>query len=742
MQLSHTRTLEPTMNGFPQDNEGFHLAAVLSALRRRKWLILTIVLMVNALTIGALLLLKPQYTATAWVVIDPSEARVLEGRSIAKGLPEWVPGDSSVIATQINVLKSRTLAMQVIEKLHLGSDPDFISRSAGIRKQLLAPALAWLPEGWQPKPSEPLSDPDLQTTIGKFLARLSVSQEGGSRVIAVSFSSTVPERAAQIANALVAAYIDGQLAAKTQTSERVYQWTEDRLRQLREQLLAAENDVAAYMAAHGLAKTAVDGSLDLQPLTNLQTELVAARADRAAKEARLSQVRELGARKLGYESLPAVGASRIIQDLQQQAAALQSQEAQVMRLYGPEHPSVLQVRAQRESIARKIAGEISNIIRNFESEVVFARDREQALETALAKGRDQYAVSERASVQFRELSRTAAAKRMLYETLLARSNEIGEQRALLEADAKVVSAAAAPIEPSFPKFGIMAAAGLSGSLLLAGVAAGIAEHFDRGFRTARQVERVLGVRNFGVVPKVRRLGRRERLHTYLLASPRSAYADAIRAVELGLRLSDPDHPPQVVLVTSALPGEGKTTLAMSLAALVARRGRKTVVVDLDLRRPSVSRELNQPVEVGLGEFLSGERPLHDIVQIDPREPNLYVIPLRAPVEDPGDVIEAKKLQSLIQALRQHYDFVVIDAPPSLAANDVQAAGLLVDAVVFVVRWGTTSAAAVTNGLEALGKLGVTMVGTALTQVDLDQHALYGHRDTGEYYQKHRKYFSH
>ena len=119
-----------------------------------------------------------------------------------------------------------------------------------------------------------------------------------------------------------------------------------------------------------------------------------------------------------------------------------------------------------------------------------------------------------------------------------------------------------------------------------------------------------------------------------------------------------------------------------------------------------------------------------------------MIPLRAPVEDPGDLIEAKKLQSLIQALRQHYDFVVIDAPPSLAANDVQAAGLLVDAVVFVVRWGTTSAAAVTNGLEALGKLGVTMVGTALTQVDLDQHALYGHRDTGEYYQKHRKYFSH
>ena len=560
-----------------------------------------------------------------------------------------------------------------------------------------------------------------------------------SRIITVSFTSTVPEKAARIANAIVKWYQDGQLVAKQQATGRATLWADARVAQLRQEVASAENAIADYMAAKGLART-TDGGLDAQQLTKLQDELAIARADRAAKEAKLDQVHDLAARKIGYASLPEVASSHIIITLQQQDASQRSQEAQLTRTYGREHPSVLQAAARRSSIAEKIADEIANIVRNFETDVAFTRGRERALEDALARAKTQYAASEHAAVKLRELTQTAAAKRTLYEGLLARSGDIGEQQALLEPDSKVVSAASVPTEASFPKIGATMGAGILGSLLLGTILAALSEHLDHGMRTTRQVREVLGLANLGLVPRVKRLGRRGRLHTYVLERPRSAYAEAIRAIHTGIQLFGALHPMRVLLVTSSLPGEGKTTLAMSLGALIAQGGRKVIVVDLDLRHPSVARELGRPVQAGITEFITGERTLDEVVQVEQIEGRLHVLPVRMPVENPGDLLTSLRLRSLIADLRVRYDNVVLDLPPSLGISDVQTVGLLADAMLFVVQWGKTTDMAAVNGLEALQKTGVAIVGAALTQVDLAQHARLGYRDAGEYYPQYRRYF--
>lgn len=707
--------------------------AVIGALRRRKWVILGTMLVVNGLALAMLVLVPPRYTATATLLIE-AQGEVSGDAGTA--------ADPALVQTQINLLRSPSIAAAVIAGIGLEGDPELAppaSRVVQLRR-LLAPlpyvgSLAeWLPT----EPPAPESLAPVQAMVPGFLRRLAVSRQPESRVVSVSFESGDREKAARVVNAVVEEYLNSRLAARRLLLDSTLGWVSTRVEELERELHRAEARLTDYMTEHGLARIGPSLPDGGEP-PSLRREMAAARAERAVREARLAQLQGLQARGETLAALPEVGGSVIIQNLQQQAALLRGREAQAASTFGTNHPALRELRAEREAIDRRIAAETGNIVRSIVEDAGRARTREREMEQLLGESVQRDMASERAAVRLAELTRAVEAKSTQHRAQLLRLEELQERRELARPGAELVSAATVPQERDFPKPAILLGGGFLGSLVLGLGLAALREQQDSRLRATHQVEQALGLRNLALVPRVHARGPGA-LHRYVTEKPRSAYSEAIRALALGLDRLLATAPSKVLLVTSALPGEGKTTLAVSLATAMAQRGRRTVIVELDLRRPSVARQLGLGRHASVVEFIEGRSSLDEVVQATGRKHRLDVIAVHREAENPGQLLDSPRLLTLIQLLRQRYDYIVLDAPPSLGIGDVAAIAPAADAALFVARWGSTSSAAARLGVSALVNAGVTVVGCALTQVDLARHARYGYEDAGEYYASYRRYY--
>ncbi|WP_198380639.1 Wzz/FepE/Etk N-terminal domain-containing protein [Roseomonas sp. KE2513] len=723
----------PPFPVMPSPSQGeVSLAGVMGAIRRRKRLIWGVLLLINGLTAVTALVLKPQYTATATVMIDPANFQSHD----AAGGGRYAGGqeiDPSLFPTQINLLKSTPLAESVITTLGLAGDEE-LRPSVPLLTRLRGWMLEWPVTAAivevLPAPAAEAPRSAAQAAVPKFLDRLGVSQQRESRMISVSYRSGDPALAATVANTLVQQYIDGQVASKLTSIERAQRLASDRLAEAQRSLQEAEIAASAYMLANGLPRPGSNSAPDAQQPASLRRELAAAQGERAAREGRLAQLREMMERGANLLSLPEVGSSVTIQNLQQQAAALRAQEAQAAAIYGPNHPERLQVTAQRESIAARINEEVQVIVRGIQDEVGRARLREQQLAQALRQSNDLYVASESASIRLNELTRVVDTRSTAYRAILARLAELEEQRDAVQPQAAVIAEATVPQGRNSPRLLTIFLMGLGASLLLSLSAAALAEHLDSSLRGAGDVERALGVPSLALVPRVKRGWRREEPHHHVLARPCSPFTEAVRALGLGVRQAARPKSAKVLLVTSSAPGEGKTTLAISIAALEARTGRTAILVDLDLRSSSVVERLHLRRQAGVVEYVRGEAALDEIVQPVAGQERLHVISVREQVADPAAILSSPRMEELVSVLRQQYELIVLDVPPALGVADAQIVGQLADAALFVARWGVTTEATASNGLAVLERAGVNVVGCALTQVDPRQQALYGYHDTG------------
>ena len=708
--------------------------------------------------------IKNVYTATATMLVGVAKTNVINIESVLS-----MQGQNFDSSAEVEVLQSRSLAEKVIERLNLLDYPEF---NPWLRKpekrffdflKYLDPR-RWIPASWkrsareamgQETESAPPVTPSAEeqeaqkrrqqmiTATNIFLSKLRINNSEWNKVIDISFTSRDPKMAARVANEVPEAYIVDQLEARFEATEKANSWLVVQLEELEEEVLESERAVEIYRDQHGL--TGGDGRTVMdEQLSELNSQLIIARAERAELEARLAQLRRLlQGGEQGVETSSEVMSSTLIQQLRTQEAQALSRQSELSVEYGPKHPRMLQVEAEIAEIRGRIRDEVGRILVSLENEVDFARTRVNSLQNSLREAQGETSEQNKEAIQLRALEREAAANRALYQTFLNRFKETSTTQGMETSDARVVSYAEVPGWPSYPNrkkmliqyvvVGFIAACGLV--LLLA--------LMNPGMLSPEQVQKTLGEFVIGLIP----IGpTKSPPHDYVLERPNSGLVEALNTLKFSLALSDPDHPVKAVQVTSSVPEEGKTTLALALARVVASSGQKVIIVDGDLRRSSIGRKLNlREKHKGLSDLVvAGEdTDLSEFLMRDEKGKVDFMPTGTAKYANATDIFSSHRMQLIIDRLKAEYDLVIVDTPPVMAVADARIIGRVVDKTLFVVRWDKTPRKVARAAVEQLRRADVDIAGVVLQQVDLDRYGRVGYGDSGYYYHygRYGKYFS-
>lgn len=739
------------------DNEMVDVVGLFGALRRRKWMIalISVIGTTAAYFYGGSL--EPIYNAKATLLVEPTETGIAE--------LETTPGagvttDFNVIATQIRLLQSRSYQARVMEDLGLFEDPDFNRALAEPEESLLGQlplemltepldALAsWLPAEWLVASGAAQEQAEVLESTAPLIAReraldvfgrnLELLNDPAAYVINIGFNSTDPEKAARIANRVAEMYVDDQLSNKIFATDRTSAWLEERLAELEVELREAEQRVAEFRSTN-LVGPGEGMTLNQQELSDLNRDLIVARGEMAENQAKLRLVRELRSTGQDVGSVADVINSPVIINLRQQETQLLREEAELASLYGDRHPRMVHLLNEKENLEQKVVAEVERVIQGLENDLQVTATRIATIETQLGNVKTQNVTDQSAEVRLAQYERQAESIRAIYESFLNRFKETREQLEIVQPDVRIISVANPPTSPTTPGKKMFAAGGLVVSFGIAALLAIVLDRFDRGIRSSRQIESQLGMSTLSMVPHLDKLKRNQKPYQYLMEKPLSAYAEALRSVYMAVKLSNVDREPKVVLVTSSLPQEGKTTFAVSLATFVARSHKRVLVIDLDLRHPSVHRELGWQVAGGLVEYMAGERTLEEVIHHD-LETGLHFLPIKGQTTNPTDLLDSQKMRLLIESLRDSYDYIVLDSAPLASVTDTRVAALLADKLIFCIRWGQNMIGAAEESIKALREVNIEPAGAVLTMVDMKKHARYGYGDLGQYYTQSQKYY--
>ena len=694
----------------------------------------------------------PRYTATSYVMIDTRKRDVSNVSEVMSGLP----ADSSVVDTEVEILKSRTLAARVAEGLKLDQDPEFNSR---LRKPSVFQAVIHAPGGavhelfkaTAPVQSVTANQAEaelekrktIKSVVDVMLKRLTVHRAGLTYVISVNFESENPAKAAVIANAFADDYLLEQLEAKFDATKQASAWLNDRLQQLRGQVEQAEQAVAQYRSANGLM-SAVGSNLTEQEVSALNQQLALAQADAAEQEAKVRTAKQQMANGSNGEDVAAALDSEVVKTLRAQRSEISSKLADLQTKYGARHPEVQRVQRQLADIDNQIQLEINRNVSNLDAQAQVSRQRVESIQASLGRARGTLAGNNEASVQLNELERNATSLSTLYDSFLNRFKETSNEEGMEVSDARVVSHAKIPTIPSYPRKDLDALLGLFLGLAAGTGAVFLAEALDSGLATSEDIEQFIGLAGLGSVPLLASTGgpREASLSPSeaIVEKPLSAFAEAFRNLRTSIIYSRVNKQVRVIAVTSALPGEGKTTTAFCIGRTMAMSGSRTVVVDCDVRRRNINRLLGDEPVVGLMEVLAGTATL-DQALVPDRASGAWFLPLARSAFTPKDLFGGAAMDRLLDELKKRFEFVVLDTAPVIPVADTRSLAPKADVVVFLAQWRKTPRKAVLTGLDLLNSVGADIAGVALTQVDLREQAKYGYGDAGYYYRAYRKYYA-
>ena len=698
--------------------------------------------------------LSPRYSAEVKLVIEGPEASDLfqSGQNM---ITRQRPTEATVL-TEAAILGSDLLLQRVIDHLDLGNDPEFnLSLRHATALETFFGALnpiGWLAQLTSPTISDDRLSPQAKSDVQKariakkVRSRLRIFPERRSYVISVFFTSENREKAALIANTLAKFYVNERLEASFDDAKRINTWLGERLASLKQDVTITEEAAERFRAANNLRRKgdSTGGGRGVtvsdQQLSEVSSRLMMAHAELAQKQARLDQLHRLLRTEGNVETSSDVLQSQLIQRLREQETTLHRELSDLQKTYGERHPRIIGYQAEAKELHQRINNEIEKVATSVANEVQVAQVGVQTLTSDLEALRHQTNQAGGAEVKLRELERQTDVSRSLYESFLARFKRDVDQEQVQRANARIVSPATAPPIPSWPPRVQTLSAALLLSFGFGIVLLHVLDHFDRAIRSADEAETVTGRPIMAVVPIYR--GNTADMPTELQNRPRSALADAIRGLRVTLDLSDGEErcaPPQLIMVTSSMPKEGKTFVAMCLAAAMAKVESRVLLIDGDLYRPRLHTALNRSGEIGLAQVLAGTASLDEVIQRNVVD-NLDLLPA-GQLKTVADLMREPLMDPLLAALRQRYDRIILDAPPVLAVSDPRILARFADQLLYLIRWKSTPRDAVYNGIKLLNEANIAVDGIILSQVDQTKYSRYAYGDYGSYYGRYKEYYS-
>ena len=718
----------------------------LIAVARRQWRVVALsVVIFLLLGICYVLTAVPRYTAKTSVLIDRGNSQVVEQLSTIGGVLD----DEASVLSQVELLKSETIGLSAVDRLKLQDNPEFME---GGRNPLLA-AISYVvstlnPKHWLGGGDEALLDPaeaKRREALSRILDDMEVARVGRSYVLEISFTATTPQLAASVARAISDAYLTDKLNAKYDATRRAGAWLQERIEELRQRSLESDLAVQKFRAANGLV-VANDKLVSDQQLTELNSALIVARADTARAQARFDRIRSIIASGQTDAIVTDALDSSVINTLREKYLDASKRESEISKRLGEGHIQAIRLRQEMAEYNRLMFDELRRIAESYQSELEVAQSRERQITQGVQNATNVSVNASETQVQLRELERSAETYKNLYQTFLQRYQEAVQQQSFPVTEARVISRAVPPNRPSEPRVPLVLALCIVLGGAVGGGAAAFREFRDRFFRTGEQVRDVLGLEYLGAVPLVEpsksklipgdpirgEVYKRSQVSNFALEHPLSSFAETLRSARIAADLHI-GKPEKIIGIVSALPGEGKSTIAVNFAQTLAKSARP-LLIDADLRNPGATRALGQHADEGLLEVLLENHAPSSAVLTDP-DSGLKFLPavVKRRVPHSSELLASPQMMKLLTQACGEFEYIVIDLPPLGPVVDARAIASRIDGFVVVVEWGETSRKVVKDTLNAEPQITGRCLGVILNKVDNDKMRLYREYGSSEYY---------
>jgi succinoglycan biosynthesis transport protein ExoP len=708
----------PALDAEPSESDAYSFHTYWGILRKRRGTVVTVAFMITILVTLAVFRMKPVYRATARMEVQAETPQL----QTLNELDPRAATDAAFLETQVDLLQNNNLAWVTIQQLGLAAAyPDLRAAGKG------GPASA--------DRSAAATQPSL---IRAFKSHLHVDLLNASRLVEVSFESVDPSLAARVANALVKNYVESNFRSKYDTTRQASAWMEQQLDELKAKVEKSQQMLVDYERQNSIADVGDKENVVGQKLADLSKDLTTAQTDRAEKQSVYDSVQSNKA------EAAIIANDTLLQQLDSKYADLRTQFVATTSQYGPNFSKVKELRNQINEVESLIERERKRIIERIGSDYRTAVRRDQLLSQEVAQQRAEVEKLNQLLIKYSMLKGEFETNQQLYNELLKRLKDATVSASLRAASVRLADEALVPSTPISPDRPLDITVGLLVGLILGVTLAFIRESLDRTIKTAEDIEREIGVPTLAIVPQgatsrgrygryfardARKAGRNGTLALTSLNAPRSLMAESFRVLRTAILLSSAPQPPQVLLVTSAHPSEGKTFASVNLALALAQRGSRVLLVDSDMRKPNVLKALgvSDGAGPGLSGFLTGGHDIDQALQPFTAAPNLWLLPPGPIPPNPAELLSSPAMEGLLRDLRQRFEYIVFDSPPLLLVTDGILLSALADGVVLVVESGSTSRGALNRARRILDRAGANTLGAVLNKLEDREDGYYSSR---------------